>query len=307
MLKEKLKQSKIIYSSYKTATHIFQFIELIIIYLYYLVVKFRGLERNTNSNEKIIVSLTTMPKRIVSASIVISILMNQTKKPNKILLYLSHEEFDNKKIPLLLKKACKNGLEIIYCENIKSHKKYYYTMLNFPNDIIITVDDDLFYKKKLIEELYNSYLKNPKAISANNVHKIIFKDDESILPYEQWKDVNEIGSISFDNLAVGVGGVLYPPHSLHKEFSNLDSIKENCFNADDLWLKVMELLNNFPVVKSGTIKFNYIPFSQEIALFQSNCFESKNDIQFQKLVKKYNHFYGEKDSLLKRIQQEIKL
>ena len=46
-------------------------------------------------NEKLIVSLTTYPQRIVDIDVVIFSLINQSIKPDKIILWLTYEEFPN--------------------------------------------------------------------------------------------------------------------------------------------------------------------------------------------------------------------
>ena len=46
----------------------------------------------------VVVSLTSFPKRIDTVDIVIKSMFKQTVIPDKILLYLSKEEFKNKKL-----------------------------------------------------------------------------------------------------------------------------------------------------------------------------------------------------------------
>ena len=38
-------------------------------------------------------------------------------------------------------------------EDLRSHKKYYYTIKEYPDDIMITVDDDIFYRSDMIAKL----------------------------------------------------------------------------------------------------------------------------------------------------------
>lgn len=251
--------------------------------------------------DEIIVSLTTIPSRINSASLVIWKMLNQTVKPDRIILNLSHEEFDNIKLPKLIEKEKKLGLEVFYCENIKPHKKYYYTLLNNPEAIIITIDDDCIYSKNLIEKLYNSYIKHPNCISC--IHCIEMKHENGeLLPYNDWGIATETDKPRYDYFAVGIGGVLYPPHVLHKEIFNIDNIKKLCINGDDIWLKTMEIMNNTPVVLVKlTMKFKYIPTSQKEALWKSNLNHNKNDIQLKAVFSTYNDFYGKSDTLYNRI------
>lgn len=250
---------------------------------------------------EIIVSLTTIPSRINSASLVIWKLLNQTVKPDRIILNLSHDEFDNVKLPRLIRKELKLGLEIFYCENIKPHKKYYYTLLNNPEAVIITVDDDFIYSKRLIEKLYNSYNKHKKCISC--MHCIEMKQENGkLISYNNWGIAQETDLPHFDYFAIGVGGILYPPDVLHKEVFNLENIKKLCIMGDDIWLKTMEIMNNSSVVLVEKIKkFKYIPTSQKEALWKSNLNYNKNDSQIEAVFNIYNEFYGKSDTLYDRI------
>lgn len=260
-------------------------------------------------NEKIIISLTTFPQRIRSAAIVIADMFIQTVKPDKIILYLAAEEFENKKLPYLLLKEQKNGVEIVFCENLYSHKKYFYTMQNYPHDVVITIDDDFRYKKDLIERLLLGYKKNPNCVSCCKANRMLFDNNNNLLPYNEWKDVDELFLPSLQNVAIGVGGVLYPPSekSLHIETFSKDMIFRTCINADDLWLKIMEVMNEIPVQKVCRMRVKYVPASQRIALFKKNfcvsdCGKSKNDIQLENILKFYNEYFSKEDTLLNRIK-----
>lgn len=269
-----------------------------------------GLNTTEKRDKKIIVSLTSFPQRIKSAAIVISYILNQTCKPDEIVLYLAEEQFPNHKLPSLLKKEMKYGVKVEFCENLRSHKKYFYSMQQFPEDIIITIDDDFIYRSDLIEVLMNGYKNNPHCISCLHAGRMQFNGD-SIEGYDNWPGVDEILIPSMQNVAIGVGGVLYPPHLLHSEVFNKEAIFRTCFNADDLWLKTMEVMNNIPVQKAGPIYAKYVPSSQDIALYKSNLNssdeinkpKSNNDIQFENILNEYNTFFGKKDTLISRMKK----
>ncbi len=253
-------------------------------------------------DKKIIVSLTSYPPRINAVMIVLGALLRQTFKPDKILLYLAKEQFEDKKLPIKLKLQEKCGVEIKYCNDLKPHKKYYYAMQEYPDDIIITVDDDIFYEKDIIECLYHSYINHPKAVSAFRAHLITFDEDGHINPYLRWKlEYSEIiDQTSLKLFATGVGGVLYPPHCMHKELFNEEKIRSLCLTADDLWLKIMQVMNNTPVVLARKFeKLNYINNTQEKSLW--NCNMYKNDLQLQNILKEYNEYFGKGDTLIKRL------
>jgi hypothetical protein len=151
---------------------------------------------------------------------------------------------------LLSYKKC--GLDIKFVDdNIKPHKKYLYAMKEHPEWTIITVDDDIYYRNDLIQELLNLHKLYPYAVCANTVHKIkIDKKKGSFCPYLTWNDaILESPMLSFENIAVGCNGVLYPADVFKKSKTALDIelIKRTSINADDLWLKAQEVLLRIPV------------------------------------------------------------
>ena len=78
-------------------------------------------------------------------------------KPDKILLWLAEEQFPGREADLpnnLVKDAVEDKFELRWCDDIGSHKKYFYAMQEFPDDIIVTVDDDMYYDTDMIRRLY---------------------------------------------------------------------------------------------------------------------------------------------------------
>lgn len=239
--------------------------------------------------KQLIVSLTTYPDRIKSAGIVITSIMQQSLVPDKIILTLAESQFPKKKLPGLIQKEIKNGLEIIWTEDLRSHKKYYDVMEKYPNDIIITVDDDTYYPKTFISDLYKSYKTFPNCISCCLAREIKI-EKQKILPYEKWPYITKKEPPSLTAIPLGIGGVLYPPNSLNKEVFNKTNLKTFCPNADDLWLKLNELLNTPPTPVVVTSNFNgkEIPLTQMNALYLSNTLKNQNDIQLDLLLNHYN-------------------
>ena len=74
---------------------------------------------------KIIVSLTTFPKRIKTVHITIEQLLTQSVKPDKLILWLAEEQFPNKEndLPEDLLRLREFGLTIGWCKDLRSYKK----------------------------------------------------------------------------------------------------------------------------------------------------------------------------------------
>jgi len=269
---------------------------------WYLSLKnnFKALPKD-HQKYQIIVSLTSFPARFKTLHLVIKSILNQKLKPNIILICLSRDEVNNEsELPQKVLELKKYGLQIVFTgTNLKPHNKYYYTMKNFHDSVIITIDDDNIYDRNLILSLYNSFIKFPEAISAKRVHKITYDTNGELLPYSKWKyEYKKEIKPSFDLLATGVGGVLYPPGIMPEEIFNIKKISELCLNADDIWLKFMELLNKIPVVwvKSKRIHPLNIKSAQKITLQKNNYHNNLNDIYIQKMQ---NHYKVYLSSFLK--------
>ncbi len=246
-----------------------------------------GIRSNT---EEVIISLTTIPSRVETLWICIESLLRQDFKPSHIILWLSKEEFKNIKLPPLVLKQQKRGLQIRYCENLKSHKKYYYSMLEFPNSTVVTVDDDVIYPQDMLERLMKKHYQYPGKIICNRAHKIQFNDNNELKSYNHWSS----GATNFRGpshllLPTGVSGVLYPPASLHKEVFNKDIFMTLCPTQDDLWLKVMAFKKNTKVVKVEKYSRNFIEIdgTQNNALWKDNALNGLNDVGFIKLLDEY--------------------
>lgn len=233
---------------------------------------------------KIVVSFTTYPKRMKCVPLVVESILNQTMRPDIIVLYLSKEQFiDEKKF--IAKLESKGVMVRLVDEDLKSHKKYFYAFEEYPKSIIITIDDDIIYNKHLIEDLYNSWKRYPKAVSAKRVHKITFDDQKHIRAYAEWEqEYQKCTDIPSKELcATGCGGVLYPPKCLAPRIADKKAIYQTCLHADDLWLKSMELLVGTPVVlaKSKNYSLQHIWGTVEDGLAKKNVVACGNDEQLR--------------------------
>jgi len=254
---------------------------------------FSILDKEKRDSHHIVVSLTSFPPRYNTLHLVIKSILNQVMKPNLIFLCLSKQEIkDKSKLPSSVLNLEKHGLHIfLEDDNLRPHNKYFYAMRQYPNSIIITVDDDAMYDNNLVLDLYTSYLKNKTVVSARRVHKIIKDGANNLLPYNRWGyEYKKTGEPSHSLFATGVGGVLYPPGIFPPETFDAEKIKKLCLNADDIWLKFMEIRGGIPVtwVKGKRIRPLSIIKSQKISLQKYNYHENKND----KYIICLQNYYG---------------
>ena len=184
--------------------------------------------------QKIIVSLTSFPARIEYVSKTICSLLDQTLKPDMVILWLGDDKFPNKEadLPEDLLKLKEYGLTIKWCKDIRSYTKFIPAYKEFPNDLIVTVDDDIYYDRNMLELLYNSYQQNPEYIHCHRCTKIFYKNGK-LKAKAGGKKYYKYPS--FANKLCGVGGVIYPPHCLYKDITDENLFKTLCPTNDDIW------------------------------------------------------------------------
>lgn len=234
-----------------------------------------------------IISLTSYFARLNTLSYCLYSLFNQTFSADKIILYLSNELI-NQPLPFTVIEFQKKGLEIRYIQDdIGPHSKYLHAMRSFPDDVVITVDDDVIYDKNIIQLLVDSYKRHPYSVSAGRVHKIIFDTNGNLKPYRQWTFEYPIYDIPrIDLIATGIGGILYPPHCMSDELFNKEAIKNNCLWADDIWLKFMQLKKMTSVVLANPGKQHPTPIQQlkGTGLVSENLHNNRNDLYIKNML-----------------------
>lgn len=239
-----------------------------------------------------IVSLTTFPARINKVWLVIETILRQTVKPDAVILWLYRGEFPDKaKLPKRLLAQEKRGLQIRFCdENLMPHKKYFYTIQQYPQARIITVDDDFYYPSSLIKNLIEYHITHPNSVCCS-VSRQIYLENEVVQPYSNWKYVQNNSGPSLSLLTMGGGGTLIPPGSLHEDVFDIKLIKDIALFTDDLWIKIMSLKKNTKVFcLAGEFKRKPIPIRDRLGykLMNQNIGDGNNDRVFKELLKLYN-------------------
>ena len=262
----------------------------------------------------VIVSLTSYPARINTVNQTIKSLLEQSVLPEKIVLYVSEEKFSHKEKDLpeeLVTLCAENSIFEIHFipKDLGPHTKYFYAMQEYPENPIIVVDDDIIYDKGLVERLVESYRTYPNCISSMRVNRILFKENGELRTYQSWRlnDAMLLDQPSYQLLHLGVGGSLYPPHSIPSEAFDEQAIMDTCLKADDLWLKAWATYNNYPAVHPRDfVRFEYIPGTQEVGLSNQNVLESANDIAMQNILDYFDLTLGNGTSqkLLSKIRED---
>ncbi|MBD5357564.1 MAG: glycosyltransferase [Bacteroides sp.] len=205
-----------------------------------------------SDGEQVIVSLTSYPAAIGFAAPAIKSILEGSVLPDKIVLYLLFSQFKEGEIPEELFTLEKQTpiFEIRDCErDLRSYLKLVPALKDFPDSVIVTIDDDEYYHKNFLKDLLKIHRIFPNDIIAHRVKKIDLNS-----PYSKWKKYKWHNFFlkrhhpRYKNLQTGVGGVLYPPHSLKKDMMDPDLFTKLAPTTDDFWFWAAAVANGRKIV-----------------------------------------------------------
>ena len=262
---------------------------------YYRLAKCRrtGINRKYPRKRKVIISMTSIPSRIDKVWITMESLLRQTYKPDKILLWLARDEFQNVKLPYKLMEQTNRGIEIRYCENLKSYKKFYFTAKEYPNDYIIVVDDDVIYAENMLMELIQTYGKNKGCVICHRSHYINVQHGK-LRPYNRWIDYHKRNDLirepTYYNFFTGCGGILFPMFLMDRKVLDKDAYMKLAPSADDVWLNLCSWISGLKIKNTEGILGNTIVIesSSSKGLAQRNVGQGKNDQQIKQVLEYLN-------------------
>lgn len=245
---------------------------------------------------RLIVSLSTFPDRVYDVHFSIYSLLTQTCKPDQVVLWLAKDQFPHgeEDVPACVLDMKKHGLTLAWCEDVKSYKKLIPALRSYPNDIIVTADDDIFYPPFWLERLYASYLEHPDAIA---VHRALWieSNKRGPLPYAQWRFCTSgtVGEPARIFPATGAGILLPPTLPLHEDIFCADLFMKLALWADDIWVWAMAGLaqRRIRVVEGCVAEITSVNPDREVSgelnstLWQRN--KTENDITIRRVLDHY--------------------
>lgn len=204
------------------------------------------------SQQQVIVSITSFPAAIPYAAQAVKSILNGSVLPDKVVLYLTFSQFGEGGLPQeLLKLAADNPVFEIrdYGRDIRSYRKLIPALADFPDAVIVTVDDDVAYHRHMLRSLLRLHGQMPGAVLAHRAKRM-----KPGKPYRQWSKYRWYSFLlkrihsGFTNIQTGVGGVLYPPHCLKEEMLDVDLFTGIAPTTDDIWFWAAAVANGTPIV-----------------------------------------------------------
>ncbi len=240
--------------------------------------------------EKIIVSVTTTPDRIKHLYKIIKNILKQTQYIDKIYINLPYYSKNDEKY--IVPEKLYNIDERVYINRIDEDygpaTKLYPTLLKErgKNTIIITIDDDKIYDKRMIELLVREYRMNPYQVYG----------------YYGWNtdskgSMLDLGSVcenDYVDIIEAFSGVLYSRkffHNTNKFLNMMNKGPDECYFVDDVWISAWMAKNHIPrwlISIPDNYKDPETPFESE-GLSQNKEASRKNKV----CSKYYNKYFKE--------------
>lgn len=236
----------------------------------------------------LVVSLTSYPARFEFLDLTVRSLLQQSLRPDRIVLWIA--DTDAAKLPTSVRKLARQGLELRLVPDLRSYKKLVFAVEQFPAAYLVTADDDVYYPPQWLAELVDGIDQQAPVITCHRAHRwppVVI--DNNVPPYVTWEwDVQDEAARrpSTDLLPTGLGGICYPPGSLHHDVVDANTFMSLCPQADDLWFYWMARRAGSKYRKvGGVFEQLYWPGSQEQSLWSENA--TANDRQIRDLVARY--------------------
>lgn len=233
----------------------------------------------------VVVTLTSYPPRYPTLALTLKSLLDQTVIADRIVLWIAYGDYAQ--LPEEVHALTGHGLEIRQCDDLRSFNKLVPALREFPDAVLVTADDDLYYPPDWLAVLLSAHDPDSPAIVAVRAHLALVDQEGLLRPYNSWiMATHEVDDVPPFGLLfpTGCGGVLYPPRIFPDLVLDETVFMTLCPQADDLWffwvaehagIHHRRVAAEFPMISWKS--------SQEIGLMATNVHGDGNDRQIRAL------------------------
>ena len=213
--------------------------------------EYSGVNKDMKRENPLVVSIYSCEEKFKYLPITLFSLLNQSLKPDKVILWLDKETDDLTTLPYEITRFIKNGLEVKFIDNIKSYTKTICAFEEYKDGVIVTACDNVYYRRNWLKKLYYSYIVSPNDIHIHKTLNVKIKN-KSLASIKEWGGCVNSEIAKYTNFPVALGGILYPPNCFKKEAFRSDIFLKYAPQDDDVWFWIMAVINNkkFRVVKN---------------------------------------------------------
>lgn len=246
------------------------------------VVEPRSLE---HIGRKVVISLTSYSKRFSTLHWTLKSLLFQTVKPHAVVLWVDAADYD--RVPYQVAELAQFGLQVRVAPNMRSYTKIIPALVDFPDCLIVTADDDVYYWGTWLEELVRGHAETGNPIVCHRAHEVLFTNG-GVQPYASWRHCLRARQASPLVFPTGVSGVLYDPSAFHEDVAKRELFESLCPSSDDIWLYWMHRLKgSTPLTLGMSHRVLEWPGSQAQQLQALNILGRGNDEAISAMVSRY--------------------
>lgn len=189
-----------------------------------------------NPKADFVITLASYPNRIHLLPAVFESLACQTAMPRHAYIVLSEEEWPGLKIPKVIQKLVNRGVEIVWTKNNQYAVKKIVPIIGRHLDLkIITLDDDVLYGPRVLEELV-SFENKEKGCIVGHVGKALHRRATKLGMMFRDEEPANLETNSSQVYLIGWGGILYPPASLDPRVTDMSAINRIVpGRGSDIW------------------------------------------------------------------------
>lgn len=183
--------------------------------------------------ERLVVTLTTTPARVLRLRPTLHSLLDQTEPPDRILLALPYETRAGLPYPDLSRLRLPEGVEALRCVDEGPATKILPALRREPSALLVVADDDVIYPRGFIATLLSEHRRRPGAAIGYRGLKL-----QKGVPFALHDHVFATGIAEAMQVDVlfGTWGYLVPAGSLGEEVFDLASAPEEVRWVDDIWI-----------------------------------------------------------------------
>lgn len=166
---------------------------------------------------QLVVNLSSERKNFNALKITLYSLLNQSLKPDRIILWLDEDTEDLNTLPYDITQFIKNGLEIEFRKELGKYTDTFYPLKELFSSVNVKASPYIYYPADWLKKLYLSYIAHPDDIHAHRID---------------------------ENFIISTFGVLYPPNAFTKEALRKDIFLKNAPTSPDVWFSIMAAIHN---------------------------------------------------------------
>lgn len=246
----------------------------------------------------VVIAMTSYPARFRFLKKTLKCLVTQSTPPSHIVVYVAEADFPELEALNLPDKFARFGVTFKSSAgpDARSYKRIA-ALTDFPSSLVVFVDDDLYIRSSLVEDLLVAHAGAPNAIVSHRANRIVWQSEGVPRPFQEWPDATA-EDIDSANLVPCTGaGTLYPPGIIGYPNIDYGRVSRLAPTADDLWLYFAQRRFSAKILITGGNHSRLINWfgSQAGGLWHANLTGGGNDTQFRALLQNFQTNLGDKE------------